>query len=88
MHAINNILLNIPLISLNLASNMISCKGLEVIIDNLSNSKTLRHLNLGVSKNSYRKNSLGLFGMKSLISLLLNNKRLEGLVLEDNDCGK
>ena len=50
MHAVNNILLNLPLESINLASNMISSKGLEVIINTLCTSKTLKHLNLGISK--------------------------------------
>lgn len=87
MHAVNAILRNTTITHLNIASNMISEVGLEIIIDNLIKSKYLKSLNLGVVPNSIRKNSLGKEGAKSIVNLILNNTYLEKLTLQDNDLG-
>ena len=46
--------------SLNLASNMISGEGLEIILNELVTSKSIKSLDLGVIEGSIRKNSLGI----------------------------
>ncbi len=45
---------------LNLASNMISGDGLELILEDLIKNTTLKSLDLGVMEGSIRKNSLGI----------------------------
>jgi hypothetical protein len=60
MHAIQTIITNTRLNTLNLASNMISGEGLETIKDTLIANQTIKHLDLGVVETSMRKNSLGL----------------------------
>ena len=48
MHAIKSILTNTKIKYLNLASNMISESGLEMIVDELSKSTRIVSLDLGV----------------------------------------
>lgn len=60
MHAINNLLQSACLKSLNLSSNMISSKGLEVIINTLNHHPTLLSLDLGVAPKSLHKNCLSI----------------------------
>lgn len=60
MHAVKNILKSNDLKMLNLASNMISGEGLELILDELIDNQKLRSLDLGVTEGSMRKNSLGI----------------------------
>ena len=60
MHAIKNIINSTRLISLNLASNMISGEGLELFLDDLITNTSLKHIDLGVVESSMRKNSLGI----------------------------
>ena len=48
------------IVSLNLASNMISGEGLELLLDDLIANTSLKHLDLGVLETSMRKNSLGI----------------------------
>ena len=60
MHAIKNIIQSRNLTSLNLASNMISGEGLELLLDDLINNRSLKQLDLGVVESSMRKNSLGI----------------------------
>ena len=60
MHAIKNILNNVGLKSINLASNMISGEGLELFLDDLISNTALKHLDIGVVDGSMRKNSLGI----------------------------
>lgn len=60
---------------------MISEIGLEVIIDTLNKNQNLKSLDLGVIQTSIRKNSLGVSGVKCIVSILLNNKTLEKLRL-------
>lgn len=44
-------------------------------------------LDLGVQEGSIRKNSFGIDGARCLAAVLLQNKTLECLCLEDNDIG-
>lgn len=62
MHSVKNIIqaCNSKLVSINLASNMISGEGIEVLLDDLIQNTTLKHLDLGVLEASMRKNSLGI----------------------------
>jgi len=60
MHAIKNIMKNAKLKSLNLASNMISGEGLELLLDDFIENKDLKSIDLGVIEGSMRKNSLGI----------------------------
>lgn len=87
MHAIKNIMKKANLKSLNLASNMISGEGLELLIDDLIENKYLKHLDLGVIEGSMRKNSLGIQGSVCVSALLIKNKILESLSINDNDLG-
>jgi hypothetical protein len=48
------------IVSMNLASNMISGEGLELLLDDLIANTSLKHLDLGVLETSMRKNSLGI----------------------------
>ena len=87
MHAVSNLLQNALITHLNLSSNMISAKGLEVIVDSLSHNKTLLSLDLGVTKHSMHKNSIQQVGVKTLVYVRMNNKMLRKLKLQDNDIG-
>ena len=89
MNSIKNILQNCgtKLTSLNLASNMISGQGIELFLDDLMQNRSLKHLDLGVLESSMRKNSLGIQGAVCLAALLVRNKTLESLSLNDNDFG-
>jgi Ran GTPase-activating protein (RanGAP) involved in mRNA processing and transport len=66
---------------------MISGEGLELILDDLVENTTLRHLDLGVTEGSTRKNSLGIQGAVCISALLIKNKVLEYLSINDNDLG-
>lgn len=72
---------------LNLASNMISGEGLELLLDDLIENPRLKHLDLGVIEGSMRKNSLGIQGAVCVSALLIKNKVLESLSITDNDLG-
>ena len=87
MHAIKNIMKNTQLKSLNLASNMISGEGLELFLDDLIENKMLTHFDIGVIEGSMRKNSLGIQGAVCISALLIKNKILESLSINDNDLG-
>jgi Ran GTPase-activating protein (RanGAP) involved in mRNA processing and transport len=87
MHAIKTILKNNSLHSLNLASNMISGEGLEFILDDLIKSQTITHLDLGILEGSLKKNSLGIQGAVCISALLIKNKILNSLAINDNDLG-
>ena len=87
MHAIKNIMKNTQLKSLNLASNMISGEGLELLLDDLIENKILTHFDIGVIEGSMRKNSLGIQGAVCISALLIKNKILESLSINDNDLG-
>lgn len=87
MHAIKTIINNMKISYLNIASNMISGDGLECILEDLIKNPYLKHLDLGVVEGSIRKNSLGIQGAICVSALLIRNKILETLCLDDNDLG-
>jgi len=87
MHAVKTIIMNTKIKHLNLSSNMISAAGIEIISEELSKSECLKSLDLGVLEGSIRKNSLGVEGAKFLASVILQNRILETLKLQDNDFG-
>lgn len=66
---------------------MISGEGLELLLDELIQNKNLAHFDLGVSEGSLKKNSLGIQGSVCLSALLIKNKTLESLSVNDNDLG-
>ena len=66
---------------------MISGQGMESFIDDLISNTSLKHLDLGVLETSMRKNSLGIQGAVCLAALLVRNKTLESLSVNDNDFG-
>jgi uncharacterized protein YlxW (UPF0749 family) len=76
MHAMKALITNLKLNTLNLASNMISGEGLEIILDELIANQTIKHLDLGVVETSMRKNSLGITGAVCISALLIRNKTL------------
>jgi len=73
--------------SLNLASNMISGEGLELFLDDLIANTNLKHLDIGVVEGSMRKNSLGIQGAVCISAMLIRNKVIESLSINDNDLG-
>jgi len=87
MHAIKTIINNINLEYLNIASNMISGDGLECILEDLIKNTVIKHLDIGVIEGSIRKNSLGIQGAICISALLIRNKTLDTLCLDDNDLG-
>lgn len=87
IHAIKNLINSTKIIHLNLSSNMISEVGLSMILDDLVKNNCLKTLDLGVIDGSIRKNSLGVDGARCIAALLIQNKTLEALKLEDNDIG-
>jgi len=87
MHAVKTLLSTTALQSLNLASNMISEVGLSLILEEFIKNTHLRTINLGVEEGSIRKNSFGVDGARCLAAVLLQNKTLESLLLQDNDIG-
>ena len=87
MHAIKKILKANKLKSLNLASNMVSGEGLELFLDDLIEDKNLKNLDLGVVEGSMRKNSLGIQGAVCLSALLIKNRIIDSLSINDNDLG-
>lgn len=66
---------------------MISESGLEMIVDDLSKSQCLQSLDLGVHEGSIRKNSLGVDGAKCIAAVILQNRNIESIKLQDNDIG-
>jgi Ran GTPase-activating protein (RanGAP) involved in mRNA processing and transport len=66
---------------------MISGEGLELLLDDLIQNTSLKVLDLGVLETSMRKNSLGIQGAVCIAALLIRNKTLENLALNDNDFG-
>ena len=73
--------MNTKIKHLNLASNMISDVGLEIIVDELSKSTRLKSLDLGVLEGSIRKNSFGVDGSKCVAAVILQNKYIETIKL-------
>ena len=88
MHSVKGILKSCDkLKSFNLASNMISGEGLELFLDDVISNTELKHLDLGVVEGSMRKNSLGIQGAVCVSALLIKNKIIESLSINDNDLG-
>ena len=85
MHSVKSLLPHLT--QINLASNMISGAGLEQIMDDLIKNITLKVIDLGVVEGSIRKNSLGIQGAICISALMIRNKHLESLSLNDNDLG-
>ena len=66
---------------------MISEVGLSLVLDDLIKNTKLKVLDLGILEGSIRKNSFGIDGARCLAAILLQNKVIESLKLEDNDIG-
>jgi Ran GTPase-activating protein (RanGAP) involved in mRNA processing and transport len=66
---------------------MISGEGLELFLDDLIANTNLKHLDIGVLEGSMRKNSLGIQGAVCISAMLIRNKVLESLSINDNDLG-
>ena len=88
MHTIKNLISAKQLIYLNLASNQISTEGLKIIQNEVSSSNSLKYLNLGVTEGSFRVNNFSGDGGIILARILLNNKSLETLILQENLLGE
>jgi hypothetical protein len=73
---------------INLSSNMITSVGLSHVVETMSKLSNLRYLNLGVCRNSFAKNNLGLEGAKALKELLITSQSLRTLILEENNLTK
>ena len=88
MHTIKNIISSKQVIYLNLASNQISTEGLKIIQNEVIASRSLRYLNFGVTEGSFRVNNFSGDGGIILARILLNNKSLETLILQENLLGE
>ncbi len=66
---------------------MISEAGFEMIVDDLCKNQYLKTLELGVQEGSIRKNSFGVDGAKCIAAIILQNKNIETIKLQDNDIG-
>ena len=87
MSAVKTILTSVNLKSINLASNMISGEGLELILDELIQHRTLKAVDIGIQEGSLKKNALGIQGAVCISALLIKNRTLEALSVNDNDLG-
>ena len=87
MHAVKNLINSSKIESLNVASNMISEVGLSLVLEDLIKNSFLKTLDIGIMEGSIRKNSIGIDGARCIAAILLQNKTLECLKLEDNDIG-
>jgi Ran GTPase-activating protein (RanGAP) involved in mRNA processing and transport len=66
---------------------MISGEGLELFLDDLIANTNIKHLDIGVLEGSMRKNSLGIQGAVCISAMLIRNKVVESLCINDNDFG-
>lgn len=66
---------------------MISESGLNMLLKDLTLNTSLESLDLGVWKKSIRKNSVGFIGAKCLAAMIIHNRTLHSLRLQDNDIG-
>jgi hypothetical protein len=66
---------------------MISGEGFELLLDDLIEDKHLENLDLGIIEGSMRKNSLGIQGAVCISALLIKNKVIQSLSINDNDLG-
>ena len=81
MHAIKTIITSSKVRHLNLASNMISEAGIEMIVEELCKNTRLKSLDLGVLEGSIRKNSIGIDGARCIAAIILKNKNIESIKL-------
>ena len=88
MHIIKNLISSKMILELNLASNQISTEGLKIMQNEIIESKYLKYLNLGVYKKSYRINNFSGEGGMIIARIILNNKSLETLILQENLLGE
>ena len=88
MHNIKNLISAKQIIYLNLASNQISTEGLKIIQHEVTSSSSLRYLNFGVCEGSFRVNNFSGDGGIVLARILLNNKSIETLILQENLLGE
>ena len=88
MHTIKNLIGSKQVIYLNLASNQISTEGLKIIQNDVIASRSLKYLNFGVTEGSFRVNNFSGDGGIILARILLNNKSLETLILQENLLGE
>ena len=88
MHNIKNLISAKQVIYLNLASNQISTEGLKIIQHEVIESKSLKYLNFGVYKGSFRINNFSGEGGLIIARIILNNKSIETLILQENLLGE
>ena len=88
MHIIKNLISSKNVIYLNLASNQISTEGLKIMQTEIIESKFLKYLNLGSYKGSYRRNNFSGEGGMIIARIILNNKSIETLILQENLLGE
>ena len=88
MHNIKNLISAKQVIYLNLASNQISTEGLKIIQQEVISSNSLKYLNLGVCEGSFRVNNFSGDGGIILARILLNNKSIETLILQEKLLGE
>ena len=88
MHSIKNLISAKQVIYLNLASNQISTEGLKIIQNEVIASSSLKYLNLGVTEGSFRVNNFSGDGGIIIARILLNNKSIETLILQENLLGE
>ena len=88
MHIIKNLISAKNIIILNLASNQISTEGLKIMQTEIIESKFLKYLNFGVYKGSYRINNFSGEGGMVIARIILNNKSIETLILQENLLGE
>jgi len=88
MHNIKNLISAKQVIYLNLSSNQISTEGLKIIQHDIIESKSLKYLNFGVHKGSFRINNFSGEGGLIIARIVLNNKSIETLILQENLLGE
>ena len=88
MHIVKNLIGSKMITILNLASNQISTEGLKIMQNEIIESKNLKYLNLGVNKGSYRINNFSGEGGMIIARIILNNKSIETLILQENLLGE
>ena len=87
MHIIKNLISSKMIMILNLASNQISTEGLKIMQTEIIESKFLKYLNLGLYKGSHRINNFSGEGGLVIARIILNNKSIETLILQENLLG-
>ena len=88
MHVIRNLIGSKMIMILNLSSNQISTEGLKIMQKEIIESKNLKYLNLGLYKGSHRINNFSGEGGLVIARIILNNKSIETLILQENLLGE